>query len=219
MTSLKDAKRKLAAAARDAGPPGDFLRRAVRAFCPTGEGGGIDNSCSPSGGGGRIQWTGDPGENLWLWTDARGEAPIKPLDELIATKPLAVVTDGDFEKWITFGVNDQNAQDRIQRAGTMFVRNKPTGLTLTAGAWMDLPEGGFDDGVFDKYARMPREQRAAQELEYQKAYGMEKEFNFRLGLFQKGDPEEKAWVIRGSEARAVSPSDGSYVGDPIPVPY
>jgi SPP1 gp7 family putative phage head morphogenesis protein len=150
-------------------------------------------------------WSEKEGDRIWQWTDFRGEAKIVALKDLLKSEPLALAKQGGYTKWIADGVHKQNDPDRMQRAGTMFIREHSSGKTVFAGNWMDYPEN-FSIKEFDRYASLLKEKRASEELELQKKYGFEKDFKFHSTRTDGFVFQEKA--IEGIATKSkISPSN------------
>ena len=135
--------------------------------------------------GGRMNWSQDEEERVWQWTDTKGQAPVKTLQEISEEKPLSSMEVGDYTKWITGSIDEQNNSDRMQRSGTMFIRQNSTGFITSAGYWMDYPED-FSIREFERYSTLSIEMRAKEEITRQKKHGFEADFKVHFQLAKEG---------------------------------
>lgn len=117
------------------------------------------------------------GERIWNWTDTRGAAKIKPIEEVREDTRLGEISDGKYTEWIVDSIDKQNAPEHMQRAGTMFIRDDSTGEVYQSGYWMDYPED-FSGKEFDRYTKLPKSARAQEEIVRQNGYGIKKDFEF-----------------------------------------
>lgn len=102
--SLAEARREIAIARKAAGP----LR--IRAFCPTGPGGGIDPTCSPGGSAGG-------GGELRSLSSFVGELPLNKYGKPSGVKPLGAVD---------VKVYRVGPQDRFKERGGVFFGGEPS---------------------------------------------------------------------------------------------
>lgn len=151
-------------------------------FCATGEGGGVDPTCSPNG---LVQ------SAVTKLGKVIAEGTQDGYVMRIHEKQLAYVTVGRGDHI------DDELKD-FEGKGTMTVQS-PTGEMVKAGKWMDWVERHWPKDTVYK----PKEYRAAMEVEEQKKYGYAHTFKFHKdggGLLTANT----RWAFADDEAKLTS---------------
>lgn len=116
-------------------------RMAMRAFCPTGEGGGIDNSCSPLGGGGGGPPGSLSGVNISKWNPnhASAKAATAKIDSW-EKMALAGDIEGLLKAAPKYGPNPNSYQKKTLEAHANLVKKYTTDKATQPTPQQTTPE-------------------------------------------------------------------------------